>query len=321
LQLIIKRTDAAIGDPKFNEITLSDLIDLLSRDDLAVSSELQLYEAVVRWALVQASRKHKKTTPQLMREVIGPEALKLVRFLNLSAEEILKVYVGFEILTPEETLAVLFNKNRLGSIDLPETISQNNASRSANSLSHRNESFEVIGRGDSCISAVSNKSEDDIFNVFATSLVPAISRSNIALTGIQIPKSYEARANCTSVKEHFEVFVLDHENTVIDRVTYNEIPPCATSRFQSTERYDYVTDYELISVKLSGKILDLSSAQSEKRYKVKIVFKDYKTYPESLREATDKYFETDYSSNVLAFNGYHHVMEANSFIYSMILYY
>jgi len=276
---------------------------------------------VVRWALVQASRKHKKTTPQLMREVIGPDALKLVRFLNLTAEEILKVYVGFQILTPEETLAVLFNINRFGSIYLPVSISQNNASRSPNSLSHRNESFEVIGTGDSCLSAVSNRSEDDIFNVFTTSLVPAIARSSASLAGIQIPKSYEARANCTSVNEHFDVFVLDHENTVIDKVTYNQIPPCATSRFHSTGRSDYVSDTDLISVKLSGISLNLSSAQSEKRYKVKVVFKDSKTYPASLREATGKYFKTSYSSTVLDFNGYHHVMESNSFIYSMILYY
>jgi hypothetical protein len=287
---------------------------------LAVSSELQLYEAVVRWALVQASRKHKKTTPQLMREVIGPDALKLVRFLNLTAEEILKVYVGFQILTPEETLAVLFNINRFGSIYLPESISQNNASRSPNSLSHRNESFEVIGTRDSCVSAVSNKSEDDTFNVFTTSFVPTIWRRSASLTGIQIPKSYEARANCASVNEHFDVFVLNHENTVIDKVTYNQIPPCTTSRFKSPEHYSYVTDDELISIGLSGKRLDLDSSEKEKQYRVKIVFKESRTYPASLQKETDASFTSEYST-VLNFNGYHHILKANSFIYSMILYY
>jgi hypothetical protein len=283
---------------------------------LAVSSELQLYEAVVRWALVQASRKYKKTTPQLMREVIGPEALKLVRFLNLTAEDILKVYVGFKILTPEETLAVLFNINRFGSINLPETISSNNASRSA--LSQINESFEVIAARDSCAVAVSNKSEDDTFSVFTTSLIPILGRS-AALTGIQIPKSYEARANCTSVEEHFDVFVLDHENAIIDNATYSQIPPCETNRFKNRGRHDYVPDNELISVKLSSKTINLSS--SEKRYKVKIVFKDSKTYPASLRKATDEYFKTSYASNILGFNGYHHVMHPTSFIYSMVLNY
>lgn len=248
-----------------------------------------------------------------MREVIGPEALKLVRFLNMTAEEILKVYVGFQILTPKETLAILFNINRFGSINVPEVISANNASRSAKKLSLVNETFEVIPMGRSCEYANSNKSENDTFNVFAMSLVPIIRTSSAQLTGIQIPKSFEARANCTSVKEHFDVFVLDHENTVIDKVTYNDIPPCSTQKYTSMGDYDYSADEELISVKLSGKSLNLNN--SEKRYKVKIVFKDFKTYPASLRKASDQYFVTHYSSSILNFNGYHHIMQPNSFIY------
>lgn len=248
-----------------------------------------------------------------MREVIGPEALKLVRFLTMPARDILKVYVGFKILTPEETLAILFHNNRFA-VDVPETISQSNASRSANNFNSRNETFDTIGTG-LCAYAVSNKSEDDIFSIFTMSQVPSTWNKYSTFAGIQIPKSYEARANCTTVNEHFEVFVYDNESRAIDHVTYNQIPPCLTGRYTSAR--DHVLDNELISVQLSG--IRINLMDTEKTYRVKIVFKESKTYPFSVRNKTGEKFQTDYSSYLLSFNGFHYVMKPNSFIYSMII--
>jgi hypothetical protein len=56
-QIICSETEAVLQEPSFEEVELSTLTALLEQDELAVSSELELFNAVQRWATRECVRK------------------------------------------------------------------------------------------------------------------------------------------------------------------------------------------------------------------------------------------------------------------------
>ena len=136
------------------------------------------------------------------------------------------------------------------------------------------------------------------------------------IKGIQIPKSLEARKNCT-LSEHFDVLILDSEGSIFYNFTYNDIPPCSTKRY----KFDQGTyeDNTLISVKFSTDV-EISTYKS---YKIKVVFYDKREYPkwvdvgaDSTSSESSEYYSSDYTYFLDEYHGQFLVLN-NRFIYSI----
>jgi hypothetical protein len=56
-KIICSETEAVLQDPSFKEVELSTLTAILEQDDLTVTSELELFNAVQRWATRECVRK------------------------------------------------------------------------------------------------------------------------------------------------------------------------------------------------------------------------------------------------------------------------
>lgn len=114
-----EKTDRVIKDPSFEEIELTTLVKLLEQNFLMVSSELDLIEASLHWAKREAE--HREMNPfdgAVLREVLGP-AFHLLRFLTLVPSQFASGPALSNLLTREESFAILVNLNSPGSLEIP----------------------------------------------------------------------------------------------------------------------------------------------------------------------------------------------------------
>jgi BTB And C-terminal Kelch len=302
-------------DPKFLEISRDDVTQLLQRDDLAVNSEVELCEPVARWGLKQATKANQKPTPEMIRQIIGPTIIKSIRFLTMTGPEFTKIHVTSRILDYAEGLAVLVNINSPGGRDMPTTLSSNTQKRKA-ALSEDKEPGTFYSRTPGL--AMCKNSKDIISNSYTITEIPDTGNS-LKIIGIQIPKSLEARSDCT-LKEHFDVLILNSGNSIVYNFTYNDIPPCSTERY----KFDQGTyeDNTLISVEFSTNV-EINTYYS---YKMKVVFYDNREYPnwvdvgaDSTSSESSEYYTSYYTNFVGGSRGQFLVLN-NKFIYSIFYY-
>ena len=79
-QIFIAHMSEAMKDQKFSEFSREEVSQLLQHDDLAVNSEVELFEAVARWGRTQVTKSNQKPTPELIRQMLGPYIIKSIRF-------------------------------------------------------------------------------------------------------------------------------------------------------------------------------------------------------------------------------------------------
>ncbi|XP_065221915.1 BTB/POZ domain-containing protein 2-like isoform X3 [Planococcus citri] len=69
------------------DLNQSQLYDIVTRDTLRISSELVLFDALMRWCVQQCKRSQLELTSQNYRRVLGDELIFSVRYLRLSETE------------------------------------------------------------------------------------------------------------------------------------------------------------------------------------------------------------------------------------------
>jgi hypothetical protein len=69
LDIIRCRTREALESATFDEITESTLLILVKDDELSVT-EIELFDAIIRWGLKECERKEVESTSSNLREVV-----------------------------------------------------------------------------------------------------------------------------------------------------------------------------------------------------------------------------------------------------------
>ncbi|XP_046398915.1 BTB/POZ domain-containing protein 6-B-like [Ischnura elegans] len=132
LQIMCSETQAVISDPSFEEAEHSTLISLLEQENLNLPSELQLFEAVTRWAGRECQRRNLVPSGENLRTVLGPEPLRLLRLLTLSPAQLGSGPAVSPLLTRDEAFALLLEASAPGVADLPEGLCTSRVSRCHN---------------------------------------------------------------------------------------------------------------------------------------------------------------------------------------------
>jgi hypothetical protein len=319
LQFITYQTTKALKDPKFYDISREDLIKLLKRDDLSIDSEVELYEAVTRWGLKQVTKDGKTATPELIRQKLGPEIIKSIRFLTMTNAEFSRININARILDFVEGLSVFLYMNSPENAEMPSTMSPITKKREPSKL----KTFQSVGPPECDKGTIDN--DVDYYDYFTSTRLPNTNSWNLA--GIQIPRSFEGKRNC-SLKEHFDVIIMKPDNQVVKKYTYNEVPPCDTERFFYHKHSGYVsyTDKEVVSIKFDSRITIPGSNDESRRYKLKVVFHgEPREYPmwvaASNLDSSRKDYFTYGTSNFMGEYGFHYnsLYGEGSFVYSWII--
>ncbi|XP_059479761.1 kelch-like protein 20 isoform X2 [Neocloeon triangulifer] len=327
-KLISAKTTEALKDRKFNELSQADLATFVARGDLNVESEVEIFEAVTRWGLTQVLKDGLTPSPELMREKIGPEVIKNIRFLTMTGAEFSRMHTNAKLLNYEEGLAVLLNINSPGVLDLPKTLCPLTEKRE-NVASGESETFVTYGiGGKNSVCSKKGRAEEsgDYYDLYTTTIIPNTDQWNIL--GIQIPKSLEAQADCL-VEEHFDILILNSQNEVVETFFYNAAPLCTTDRFTYNGGFYSRNDGKVINLKFNKMISipsmrHISSLSSQQRYKIKIVFRDQKTYPRSVSNenrnspSSSAYYLYHSYWNFLGTSVRYRLLDNSSFVYAIM---
>lgn len=96
----ILRSDA------FELLNHQTMMDICVRDSLCVSSEMTVFEAIMRWACRECRRQRHSLRPENKRNVLG-DALYSVRYLTMTEQEFVNGPVADRILNDEEIAIIL----------------------------------------------------------------------------------------------------------------------------------------------------------------------------------------------------------------------
>ncbi|XP_071449476.1 uncharacterized protein [Hetaerina americana] len=129
LQIMCTETQAVVSDPSFEEAEHSTLIALLEQENLSLPSELQLFEAVTRWAGRECQRRALVPSGENLRTVLGPEPLRLLRLLTLTPTQLASGPAVSPLLTRDEAFSILLEASAPGGAALPEGLCRNRVSR------------------------------------------------------------------------------------------------------------------------------------------------------------------------------------------------
>ena len=109
LHIMGKETNKVINEPSWGDVELDTIIKILDLDELHITSELELFNALARWAKYECNRQSLDTSDQKsIKSVIG-NALTKIRFLTLTPQEFAEGPAKSLLLTQEEAFALLMN--------------------------------------------------------------------------------------------------------------------------------------------------------------------------------------------------------------------
>ncbi|KYN34644.1 BTB/POZ domain-containing protein 2 [Trachymyrmex septentrionalis] len=152
LQIIRTKTDQVLKEASWEDVELGTLLKVLEQDDLQISSEIELFTAMERWAKSECSRKSlDSTNEKCLKSVIGNALLK-IRFLSLTPQEFAEGPGLSPLLTKDEAFAILMNILCTGNktMPMPEGFCMNSNSRTTkpvkthSNLGHSMGVFPVI---------------------------------------------------------------------------------------------------------------------------------------------------------------------------------
>ena len=113
-KIVASSTRVVVTADSFKKISQSTLACLLKRDNLSIP-EVDLFQAVLKWADFQCSLKSLEPTGENRRSMIG-DAIYAFRFLAMSQTEVAKLVSRSGLLTAEELLPIF---EKLAGIDSP----------------------------------------------------------------------------------------------------------------------------------------------------------------------------------------------------------
>ena len=100
--VIDEQTEEAVNSDGFEMIEKSLLEGVIARDNLMIE-EVDLFQAVVRWATKQCEKQGLVADGKVKRRIIGERAIKAIRFPLMKIEEFASVFIDTNLLTTEET--------------------------------------------------------------------------------------------------------------------------------------------------------------------------------------------------------------------------
>lgn len=130
LQIICTKTDEILKESSWDEVELGTISTVFDQEELRIDSEMELFEALERWAKAECNRKSLLTTdPKSLRSVTG-NLVEKIRFLTLTPQQFAEGPGRSPLLTRDEAFAILMNVSSSGSdIPMPEAFSTNSQKR------------------------------------------------------------------------------------------------------------------------------------------------------------------------------------------------
>ena len=124
LSIICTRTDEVLKESSWEEVEIGTIATVLDQDELRVTSELELFNAVERWAKAECTRKSLTIDdPKSLRSVIG-NLLEKIRFLTFTPQQFAEGPGRSSLLTRDEAFSILMKISSSGSdIPMPEGFS------------------------------------------------------------------------------------------------------------------------------------------------------------------------------------------------------
>lgn len=109
LHIISTATNKVLRESSWLEVEIGTLLTVLELENLRITSEMELFTAVKRWAEAECTRKSLDSADgKTLRSVIG-DALSKIRFLSLEPQEFAEVAGMSPLLTRDESFAILMN--------------------------------------------------------------------------------------------------------------------------------------------------------------------------------------------------------------------
>jgi len=122
VQFLSQNTARCLRSERFPSCSQASLMILLQLPHLALDSEEEVVQAVVRWT--QHQNQGRSLDPKTSKNLLGA-CLQRVCFFGLTAAQFSKHVVPSGLLTPEESLAFLVNLNAPGQMPLPKYFGHN----------------------------------------------------------------------------------------------------------------------------------------------------------------------------------------------------
>ncbi|XP_067205755.1 BTB/POZ domain-containing protein 6-B-like isoform X2 [Linepithema humile] len=158
LQIIRTKTNEVLKESTWEEVELKTLLKILDQDDLQILSEVELFNAVERWAIAECQRKSLEPTDKTsLRSVIGSALLK-IRFLSLSSKEFADGIGVSPLLTRDEAFTILMNIPSKDIVPMPEGFSTNRNRRNPNVINFQAQTTFVSQENASPMFGVANSS-------------------------------------------------------------------------------------------------------------------------------------------------------------------
>ena len=122
LQIIRTQTRDILSENTFEDVDHTTLIVILSQDEIN-ADESSLFDAMIRWAEKECERRGLEVSGDKKRAVLK-DALFLIRYLTFAPAEFAAGPARSDLLTQEESFAILMNISAPGSWDLPDYLSK-----------------------------------------------------------------------------------------------------------------------------------------------------------------------------------------------------
>lgn len=207
-------------------------------------SELELYEASILWAEVEAQRSALPEDPSSLREILGP-VFGLVRFLAMTVEELTSTLVQDNFLSPEESRRVFMSHGTCDSGLLPDGFCKVATSRNANE-----ETFLVYGRSPDEAQPTSANWFEYPFNKKANAEWRTCHHTYCRCIGVQVPTQVKpVGGESDRYDEELTAYLFSHDRKEI----------VAKGHFKSQVEYESVVNivfendfalYESLQVKI-----------------------------------------------------------------------
>ncbi|XP_075212363.1 BTB/POZ domain-containing protein 6-B-like [Lycorma delicatula] len=107
--IICAETKHILEDPKFTEVELTTLLAILDQDKLNIDSEMQLFNAVHKWAVAECKRKEMPADNSDSLRSIALPAVQKLRFLTMKPSEFSTIPAKSQLLQQSEAFAILMN--------------------------------------------------------------------------------------------------------------------------------------------------------------------------------------------------------------------
>jgi hypothetical protein len=126
LLIICSRTDEVLKESSWDEVEQGTVLTLLDQEELQITSETDLFNALERWAKAECARKLlEPADPKALKSVIG-NALTKIRFLTLTPQEFAEGPGKSLLLTQQEAFSILMNiSSNKSKVPMPEAFSVN----------------------------------------------------------------------------------------------------------------------------------------------------------------------------------------------------